>query len=161
MRFCTQELKIQTAGRYIRRELRWVDYDTALGLRADEPHRVAKLAPHISWIWERPVAPLSKLGITLEDVRSFWDDQPFDLNIPEGLGNCDFCFLKGVGQRSKIVLEHPEVPDWWIEQERLVSEKQKRVVSFSKRLPLTTLVENARKTCNFDDDRFPECRCTD
>jgi 3'-phosphoadenosine 5'-phosphosulfate sulfotransferase (PAPS reductase)/FAD synthetase len=106
-RFCTAELKIKTAERMLRAD-GWTEWDSLLGMRADEPSRVAKIrampiikdSPGV----ERRV-PLAEASITKADVRDFWATQPFDLGLPidfDGTtidGNCDGCFLKPPYQR--------------------------------------------------------------
>lgn len=42
-RFCTTELKIRVMHRYIREVRGWEDWVSCVGLRADEPRRVARL----------------------------------------------------------------------------------------------------------------------
>lgn len=44
-----------------------------------------------------------------EDVLSFWRSQPFDLQIPEHLGNCIFCIKKGVNKVALALRDEPEL----------------------------------------------------
>lgn len=62
--------------------------------------------------------PLAVAGVSLEDVTAFWKLQPFDLQLQPHEGNCDLCFLKGQQKRIRIMQDHPELAEWWIEQER-------------------------------------------
>jgi 3'-phosphoadenosine 5'-phosphosulfate sulfotransferase (PAPS reductase)/FAD synthetase len=124
-RFCTVELKILTAERLLRSE-GWSEWDSMLGMRADEPSRVAKIrlqpvmkeSPGV----ERCV-PLADAGITKAGVRDFWRAQPFDLTLPidyDGTtidGNCDGCFLKSPYQRVSAMQRNPSMPVWWIRME--------------------------------------------
>jgi len=96
MRFCTEELKIRTAKRY----LRWLGWDywtNCVGIRADEPHRLNKAPPKDRWtVWR----PLVDDGIGKHDISAFWKAQTFDLQLANingttPFGNCDGCFLKG------------------------------------------------------------------
>jgi len=83
-RFCTQELKSRTAKRYLR-SIGWDRWTAAVGLRADEPHRLGKPAPKERWTnWH----PLAAAGVTKQMVGDFWKAQPFDLNLPNVRGNC-------------------------------------------------------------------------
>lgn len=147
MRFCTAELKIRTTNRFVRWVLNWEAYQNAIGLRADEPKRVAKMmakrtvtveatlfgeekrvdrgASHPSG--ESPVCPLADAGVTNQDVLDFWASQPFDLKLPADertgktlAGNCDLCFLKGAANITALIRENPEAADWWIETETLI-----------------------------------------
>jgi 3'-phosphoadenosine 5'-phosphosulfate sulfotransferase (PAPS reductase)/FAD synthetase len=126
-RFCTVELKIRTAERLLRSE-GWTEWDSMLGMRADEPIRVAKIraAPILK---ESPgverCVPLADAGITKAHVRDFWSAQPFDLGLPidyDGAtidGNCDGCFLKSPWQRVSAMQRNPKMPVWWIRMEDL------------------------------------------
>lgn len=118
-RFCTVELKIRTAKRFAM-SLGWDHWINAIGLRADEPRRVAKIKNQRER-WEM-VAPLAEAGVTKWDVMAFWQTQDFDLNLPNingstPLGNCDLCFLKGTATIQGIIRDHPHLADWWIAQE--------------------------------------------
>lgn len=118
MRFCTQELKIKTGQRYLRRELGWQekDYIELLGIRYDEPRR-----------WQKAMAeecrvsyPLVYAKVTKNDVNEFWNRQPFDLGIDSEWSNCDLCFMKGAANISALMRQRPETAQWWQEQERLI-----------------------------------------
>jgi hypothetical protein len=112
-RFCTQEMKVKTIHRYMK-SVGVKQYLTYLGIRADEPKRIAKMREHTEM-------PLVQFGIKKADVKRFWDSQDFDLNVPAGLGNCDLCFMKGrsyAGQLVNLIRKDPSVADWWIEQEK-------------------------------------------
>lgn len=64
--------------------------------------RVAKLKS--SKLWH--MAGVSDMG--KEDVLAWWRSQPFDLNLPEHLGNCTFCIKKSAG---KVALAAKDRPD--------------------------------------------------
>lgn len=118
MRFCTAETKIRTTNRFVRTHLNWPEYGNAIGLRADEPKRVAKMrAKRVVTVektlfeeikhvergashppGESPLLPLADAGVTNEDVLAFWRGQSFDLRLPVDErtgrtlgGNCDLC----------------------------------------------------------------------
>lgn len=122
-RFCTTELKILTAVRYLR-DLDWQEWDNFIGMRADEPARVAKVRASPSG-GTRGVdrhVPLASAGIGVQDVLAFWRKQDFDLRLPviNGKtmhGNCDLCFLKPPAQRLSLIREKPTRAVWWIAQE--------------------------------------------
>jgi len=120
-RFCTIELKIRTAKRYIREVYGWNRWTSAVGLRADEPGRVAKATDHERNAKDRwdVVCPLAEAGIEEHDVLAFWRRQPFDLRLAgRWEGNCDGCFLKNRGSISRMFRDHPERMAWWTDQER-------------------------------------------
>lgn len=115
-RFCTQELKI----RVMKSWMRAAGYDhwtNVVGLRADEPRRVARMrAGEGRERWDLAF-PLFDAGITVDDVRAFWRAQPFDLRLNPWEGNCDLCFLKGRVKRERVIRDRPDLATWWIDQE--------------------------------------------
>jgi 3'-phosphoadenosine 5'-phosphosulfate sulfotransferase (PAPS reductase)/FAD synthetase len=115
-RFCTTELKITRLGEFAKAK-GWDNWTNVIGLRADEPQRVARLKDRLE-----TVTPLATAGITKRDVWSFWKQRDFDLGLPSvgggtPLGNCDLCFLKGAALISGIMRDHPKLARWWIEAE--------------------------------------------
>lgn len=118
-RFCTIELKIRPM-RDFARSLGWSAWTNILGLRADEPGRVAKSRINRE-AWDNAM-PLATAGITKADVSEFWRGQNFDLRLPNingvtPYGNCDLCFLKSAATISGMMRDKPSLADWWIEQE--------------------------------------------
>lgn len=114
MRFCTVELKINTAKRYLK-TIGWKQWANTVGIRADEPHRFNRPPKKDCW-W--PWRPLVDAGVTKLDVDVFWASQPFRLNLPvvngsTMYGNCDGCFLKSEAQLAMLAREHPDRFDWW------------------------------------------------
>lgn len=120
-RFCTIELKIRPMS-FFAQSLGWEEWTVALGLRADEPSRVAKArAREAREKWYNGF-PLASAGITKRDVTDFWAQHNFDLALPNvggvtPLGNCDLCFLKGAAQISAIMRDHPDLARWWMQAE--------------------------------------------
>lgn len=108
-RFCTIELKVRTAKRYLR-TLGWDRWTNCVGFRADEPARLNKPAPKDRWVvWH----PMAEAGVSKQDVAEFWRQQPFDLQLenvngktPDG--NCVDCFLKS---EALIAAFHRRFPD--------------------------------------------------
>lgn len=119
-RFCTIELKVRTAKRYLR-SLGWDHWTNCVGLRADEPHRLNKPAPKDRWtVW----TPLADAGVSKHDVALFWRRQSFDLQLPNvrgncWLGNCDGCFLKSEAHIASFARELPDRHRWWEDMETL------------------------------------------
>lgn len=117
-RFCSEELK----GKAIDKHLKAIgmdDADVLVGVRADEPRRIAKLrARGLS-------LPLVDAKVGQADVQAFWRAHPFDLTLEfrEGvtaLGNCDLCFMKGPQQIAGLVKDKPERAIWWAAQEQAI-----------------------------------------
>jgi len=140
-RYCSSELKTRTMHRYLR-WCGWSEWDTFIGIRADEPRRVAKFRanPSPETKAEDVQMPLATLGVGAHDVAEFWRAQPFDLALPNNNGktmhgNCDLCFLKPAAQVMSLIAEQPNRSTWWAAQEL--------------RAELTT----TGSACRFRDDR--------
>lgn len=125
-RFCTTELKVRTAKKYLR-SLGWEYWTNCIGLRADEQRRLKPEGVKIKgdrWsVWQ----PLANAGVGKHDVALFWRRQAFDLRLPNvngnsWLGNCDGCFLKSEANIAALAREYPERAAWWERMEDLASE---------------------------------------
>ena len=120
MRLCTINLKIRLGACYMR-SLGYDEFDAVMGIRADEPGRVARmLDPQRDNDAGTPLLPLNTAGVRKADVLSFWQSQPFnlDLDAQGDLGNCDLCFLKARHKIVRAIVDEPARADWWIEAER-------------------------------------------
>ena len=129
-RFCTTELKIRPISKYMQ-SLGFKNWTNAIGFRYDEPNRIAKINKRKERY--NTTVPLNDFCLTKQDVLEFWSKQVFDLDIPEYLGNCDCCFLKGINKIKKIEKETPKMLDWWISQESKIG------ATFRKDRPLKML----------------------
>lgn len=118
-RTCTANLKVKTSRAWMLTH-GYDEWDSVMGIRADEPRRIARLGnPKRDNSAGVPYLPLARAGVRKADVLDFWRRQPFDLRLdPSGdMGNCDLCFLKS---RAKIVSAIRREPDrhvWWAQQE--------------------------------------------
>ena len=81
--FCTDRMKLVPFTKYCQEKYGRGNYETWLGIRSDEPNRL-RTKKDIRYLAE--ISDFEK-----EDVIDFWDEMPFDLEIPEHLGNCVFC----------------------------------------------------------------------
>lgn len=114
-RFCTEELKVKPIKAFTRLE----DDQTMVGVRADEPIRIAKL------LKRGMLLPLVSGKVTKSIVRDFWRATSFDLQLEEhdGVtpdGNCDLCFLKGVNLLVSSIARKPTKAVWWAQKEECV-----------------------------------------
>jgi 3'-phosphoadenosine 5'-phosphosulfate sulfotransferase (PAPS reductase)/FAD synthetase len=123
-RYCSSEMKTRTMHRYLR-SIGWTEWDTVIGIRADEPRRVAKFRanPHPETKAEEVHMPLAVAGVGAQDVGAFWRQQPFDLELPNMNGktmhgNCDLCYLKPAHQVFSLIAEKPSRAVWWAAQEK-------------------------------------------
>lgn len=117
-RFCTQELKIRPMRDWMRAR-GYEHWTNVVGIRADEPRRVAKMRAVNEDRRERwdVVLPLADAGVTEADVMTFWARQSFDLHLKPYEGNCDLCFLKAPKKRAQIMRDRPDLGVWWMTQE--------------------------------------------
>lgn len=119
-RFCTAEMKVQCASRYLK-NIGWKKWTNAVGIRADEPKRLKGAPPRERYtLWH----PLAAAGVSRRDVSGFWEKQPFNLRLPNvdgrtQLGNCDGCFLKSEASRAALARDYPERAQWWADMEKL------------------------------------------
>lgn len=163
-RFCTVELKIRTSARYVR-SLGWDEYTNAIGLRADEMRRVARMRGDNKN--EMVAMPMADAGHTIDDVLAFWKSQPFDLMLPGGnnaFGNCVGCFLKGHDKTLRLMREEPEHFAWWVKAETIALNTATTGAQFrSDRPTYAQLMEIARTQTTFDFDTYDTlpCACTD
>ncbi len=159
MRFCTQQMKIKTMERFAT-SIGWDDHLNVVGLRADEPHRVAKMRGQFE-------VPLARAGLTKGDVMRFWKAQNFDLQIKPGQGNCDLCFLKGIATTQGVMRDVPGVADWWIEKERngsVVVIDPKIALFRSDRPSYAEMFKAVKEQRTFDfgtRDELVDCFCGD
>jgi len=119
MRFCTQELKLRPMRDFMLAK-GYEHWDNAVGIRADEPKRVARMREQNEERSERWTVqmPLAEAGTTEADVMAFWKQQPFDLALKPYEGNCTICFLKHVNKRERLAKDRPDLLAWWVEQEQ-------------------------------------------
>lgn len=164
MRFCTLELKINTIRRYLKGIGLDIDDDQHLvGIRADEPRRVAKVG--------LSMCPLAQDGITSNDIGAFWESNNFDLNLPKvgqnKLSNCDLCFMKGDATLVSLIQDKPSRADWWMKMEKQAKElltAKHKTFTPSFRKNQTSYQEMVKFEKNqgklFSDDSIP-CFCGD
>jgi 3'-phosphoadenosine 5'-phosphosulfate sulfotransferase (PAPS reductase)/FAD synthetase len=166
-RFCTVEMKVRAIHRYLK-SIGWTEWDSMLGIRADEQRRLAKIGNQDYGKHEEKVAPLGRVGVTKEMVGEFWRNQPFDLELPNinGVtmhGNCDLCYLKGGSQILSLIKEKPERAVWWAKMESLALASAPSGAKFRTDRP--SYAEMAkfaeRQQDMFADDEGIPCFCGD
>jgi len=167
-RFCTADLKIRAIFDY----LKFIGWEfpivSMIGIRADEERRARKMHGTIESGQERHL-PLWVDGITKNDIYEFWTNYSFDLALPNNngttdWGNCDLCFLKGYSKKLSIIKEKPELADWWIEQEKNLSETLGKGAYFRSDQPAYAdmkIIATSQTTFDFEDDETIPCFCGD
>lgn len=169
-RICTAELKIKIIRRFVRSIGVKGHFDTYLGLRYDEPERVARKKAQNAAGKEPEVCfmPLHEMRITRKERDEFWAKQPFDLQISSISDNCDLCFLKGKSNLVWAIRGNPKSVEWWVDMEQMVtkSAKRKRNSQFRKEYSYTDLKKLALNQTYIP---YPQqekrisltCNCTD
>ena len=147
-RFCTSDLKIKPINSMLK-HWGWGEFDMVVGIRADEPRRIAKM-PHLH-------KPLALAGVSKQDVLAFWKTQPFDLQAEDG--NCDLCFNKGLQQLMSTIRKRPEKAVWWAREEKKVG------ATFAKDRPsYEQMYQNAiaqTDAFGYDNEEVISCFCGD
>lgn len=116
MPICTRELKSYAIKAYAR-QIKFKNYKTAIGIRADEIDRVQADHKKKGFIY-----PLVSLGTTKSDVNKFWINNDFDLQLKGYEGNCDFCFKKSLRKLLTLTTEQPDKLIWWEQMEKKYSD---------------------------------------
>lgn len=114
-RFCTSELKVRVM-KYFMQAQGYKNWVNVVGLRHDEAHRVAKSRKPNKEAWATAL-PLDDAKVTNRDVRAFWREQPFDLQLLPFEGNCDACFLKARPKLWEVERTKPGTLQWWSDME--------------------------------------------
>jgi 3'-phosphoadenosine 5'-phosphosulfate sulfotransferase (PAPS reductase)/FAD synthetase len=167
MRFCTTELKIEPM-KFFMKAYGYKKWTNVVGLRADEAHRVARgmsandkgKDPWVS------VFPLFENSVSQRDVRAWWSQQDFDLQLLPFEGNCDGCFLKGRPKLMEIERTKPETLQWWADMETFASSicAKQSAATFRQDYGYKELIEAARKQGDlfkgfFDNDPEMDAEC--
>lgn len=167
-RFCTTELKIRVMKNWMI-DQGYEHWSNIVGLRADEPGRVANMREQDGKNRWTVSMPLAEAGVRLADVETFWRGQPFQLALRPWEGNCDVCYLKGHKKRERIIRDRPDLAPWWVESETLIRDLQGKLVAFRSSGPsYADLLNLARRPMLFTDeemdgedlDDLGDCVCT-
>lgn len=110
---CTRELKQRPIDAYLRDNYKGLDIKRIIGIRADESHRKSIHAEKEGFIY--PFC--DEVPIDSKNIRKFWSEMPFDLELKDYEGNCDLCFKKSLKKRLTIINENPKIADWWKKME--------------------------------------------
>lgn len=168
-RMCTQHLKIEAIKLFLMDTIGLTEWDTVIGIRADEPKRHRIIGRDARNPRETKIAPLVDAHVDVADVMRFWGGQPFDLHLMPHEGNCDLCFLKGRARIERMLRSRPDLADWWIAQEAKKIGKTANGARFRANRPgYASMLDKVRSLPMLpgfepDDpgDYAPDCACTD
>ena len=150
-RFCTKEMKVLTAKRYLV-SVGWKQWTNTLGIRADEPKRLRPSKDKRMTRW----FPMAQADVRKSDVLDFWSTQPFDLRLTT-TSNCEGCFLKSEANLAAMWRSHPERMQWWVDQE----EKMQANFIYGKPYKKVGEFVDAQGDWIFDADNGALCQADD
>jgi len=119
--FCTRDMKTTPFEKYAKDVFGKKNYTVWLGMRIDEPGRLNRETGH-SYLAD--ISDFEK-----QDILDWWAKMPFDLQIPEHLGNCVFCIKKGVNKIALAAKDEPQLADKFI---KMINMDDVRVVEGRK-----------------------------
>ena len=142
---CTNRLKELPINSYLRRDLGWSDYWTAIGIRSDEIDRVSQKR-----LDKKLLYPLVEAGWTKEDVKAECASWSFDLDLKgEHYGNCVWCWKKSLRKLMTLakddawMFEFPRRMEWEHERTNLQNGNEGRKI-FRNNLSTVDIIELAR-----------------
>jgi 3'-phosphoadenosine 5'-phosphosulfate sulfotransferase (PAPS reductase)/FAD synthetase len=161
MRYCTSELKVKLFRTFMM-EHGYEHWDSVVGIRHDEPRRVAKMSAPTRERWTN-VLPLAEAGINVGDVMAFWATQPFDLQLRSDQGNCDLCMLKSRMKKLTLIRENPKLADWWAEHEERSGSRFRRTAPSYRQMQAAVAASPLLPFPVFEDDPddLGDCVCHD
>lgn len=148
---CTRELKLNPMRAWCKDTFGTKIVDTCIGIRADEIRRINPTLAEK----QKLHYPLVEMGIDKQDVLDFWSEQPFDLEIPEWLGNCTWCFKKADTKLLKSLADYPQGFEFPRRMEIIhpVDNYGNKTCIFRKRRTVAD-IENLLNVTDTPDDKF-------
>lgn len=144
---CSRELKKRPIENFLKK-IGVNEYDMALGIRLDEPKRLAP-KPKIIYPLHREF-PTTKLM-----VNQWWSKQPFDLRLKDYEGNCDLCWKKSKRKILTLLLESPSRMDWWNTMELKYGDYIPTGQSSHRQLPITFFRDNESVLELLEESKLP------
>jgi len=108
---CTTRLKTDVMESYLKSQGfvrgKGINYDTAIGIRADEIDRISAKRKE-----QRLIYPLVKAGHTKESIKEYMSQFDWDLRIPEHYGNCVWCWKKTLRKHLTLMQDDESIFDF-------------------------------------------------
>ncbi len=161
-KWCSSRMKEEVHDKYCDDVYGKGNYETWLGIRADEPKRLGSIGKSefirymaeisddekqdvLNW-WNTVVFRDSKI-VSFKNRRSVkvFFDVRFNLEIPEHLGNCVFCFKKSNLKLAAAQRDEPELYMQWLDmvegaKERPEQERESRHIMYRGKQSLQSLI---------------------
>lgn len=112
---CNRELKLSPIHSYIKNQLKWKNYYTAIGIRYDEIDRIVSDRSKFNIIY--PL--IEEVRMTKPKINNWWSKQKFRLNLKGYQGNCKTCWKKSKKNLYTIAQENPSYFDFFRRMEDL------------------------------------------
>lgn len=151
-RWCTEFLKVKVMFDFMEASGfgRPGDFVEMIGLRSDEKRRIDRMQKDARNEASHLAFPLSITKVRKDDIFSFWAVQPFDLQLPRGLGNCDHCPFLGIADRIARAQLDPAGCLPWAEHEAARGHRFGRYHTFAELLGIAA--QTQRLPLNEDID---------
>lgn len=112
---CTRNLKLNPLTAYLR-SIGWEpgSYDTAIGIRVDEIDRMSSMKQA-----RRIIYPLIEWAeVTKPQINTWWNSQPFRLQLKGYQGNCRWCWKKSFRKHMTLIAEDATAYDFPMRMEQ-------------------------------------------
>ena len=156
---CTRELKLAPINSWCKDRFGTSTITTAIGIRTDEARRVSATADKRKIIY--PLIDL--IPSDKQDVLDFWETQPFQLGLPEHLGNCTWCWKKSTKKLLKVMAEMPNAFDFpeRMERDYPLGKNGKPLVFFRNHTSVQDLRKLFTQTGEPDDKFIEDSPCSE
>jgi hypothetical protein len=152
---CNRELKLRPIDSYMKSLNFKPSQLRAIGIRSDEIDRMNIEAVRNGEI----IYPLIKWKPTTKaEIRHWWAEQEFDLEVPEHLGNCVTCWKKSFRKLMTIAKQEPERFDFFRKMEKYkdVGPRDDSRVFFRQYNTVNDIFDMAKQPFNEFVDTMPE-----
>ncbi len=119
--WCTSRMKEETHDKYCNDKYGKGNYQTWIGIRADEPRRLGGIGKKEALKYMAEITDAEK-----QDILNYWSKMPFDLGIDEWLGNCVFCFKKSNLKLAAAQRDEPELYMQWLDMVEAAPDRNKK-----------------------------------
>ena len=148
--WCTRDLKLEPIHSYLKLNLGWKDYWTAIGIRSDEIDRVSS-----NRLKNKLYYPLVEdMPMSKPKINFWWSQKEFRLNLKGYEGNCKWCWKKSDNKLMTIAIEKPEYFDFAKKVEKLYEDYVPESKSRSMQKPVRMFRKNKSVQDIFDNSKL-------